>query len=477
MKLNSLAFRLFATAAAWTLIALPVVGVVIYSAISSLILDGFDSRLRQHAWVLQSEAINNSAEPTRPRDMPEPLFGVTNSGWYWQISPYKSALGKSALAKAEVQSADGPTFVSNSLATGRLPSPHNSGLGRVDGDMRWLDTKGPLGQPLRVVELIGTIGEGAQSPVYLFAVAGPLDWPWSTINNFAAILALALAITGLALLVATFLQVKVALKPLSVIEKGLSDIRSGAAERLDGEFPDEIRPLQVELNGLMESNQDIIERARTQVGNLAHALKTPLAVLTNEADQNQSPFADKVSEQTGIMGRQITYYLDRARMAARASTIGRATPVEPVIKGLLRALERIHSDKGIEFTIHCESGLAFRGEKQDIEELLGNLMDNAAKWSAGKVRLKASAVTGVQAAKNADQTRKLSVIIEDDGPGVPPQQRADMMKRGRRLDETKPGSGLGLSIVHDLVTSYRGELTLSQSDLGGMRAEVILPAV
>ncbi len=459
MKVNSLAFRLFATATAWTLIALPIVGVIIYSLISNLILDGFDSRLRQHTWVLQSEAINGGLEPSRPKDLPEPLFGVTNSGWYWQIKPYQSATGR--------------TFVSNSLATGSLPSPHEKGSARTEGDMRWLDVKGPLGQPLRVVELIGTISEEADSPVYLFAVAGPLDWPRATINNFALILALAFGLTGLALLAATFLQVKVALRPLSVIEHGLSDIRTGAAARLDGSFPAEIEPLQIELNALMESNEDIIERARTQVGNLAHALKTPLAVLTNEADQTQTPLAAKVSEQASIMGDQISHYLDRARMAARANTIGRVTPVLSVVEGLQRALERIHLEKGVRIAVDCEDKLTFRGEKQDLEELLGNLLDNAAKWSGGNVHLLGRFCD----TDRAHTGQWLKVTIEDDGPGVPEAQRTAMVKRGQRLDESKPGSGLGLSIVNDLVTSYRGELKLSRSALGGLKAELTLPAV
>lgn len=459
MKVNSLAFRLFATATAWTLIALPIVGVIIYSLISNLVLDGFDSRLRQHTWVLQSEAINGGREPSRPKQLPEPLFGVTNSGWYWQIKPYNTKTGT--------------TFVSNSLATGSLPSPHESDDARVEGDMRWLDVTGPLGQPIRIVELIGTISEEADSPVYLFAVAGPLDWPLARVNNFALILALAFGLIGLALLAATFLQVKVALRPLSVIEKGLSDIRTGAAERLDGQYPAEIEPLQIELNALMESNEDIIERARTQVGNLAHALKTPLAVLTNEADQTQSPLATKVSEQATVMGEQISHYLDRARMAARANTIGRVTPMLPVVEGLRRALERIHLDKGVRITIDCEDKLTFRGEKQDLEELLGNLLDNAAKWSDGEVRLLGRFCDNDRASAG----QWLKVTIEDDGPGVPEAERAAMVKRGRRLDESKPGSGLGLSIVHDLVTSYRGELALSQSTLGGLKAELTLPAV
>ena len=278
---------------------------------------------------------------------------------------------------------------------------------------------------------------------------------------------------GLALLAATFLQVKVALRPLSMIEKGLSNIRNGDAVRLDGEYPAEIEPLQVELNALIESNEDIIERARTQVGNLAHALKTPLAVLTNEADQKDTPLAAKVSEQAALMGNQISHYLDRARMAARANTIGRVTPVLPVVEGLQRALERIHLDKGVRIAVECDEKLTFRGEKQDLEELLGNLLDNASKWSEGDVQLQATLVD----ADRAHPGQWLKVTIEDDGPGVPEAQRAAMMKRGQRLDESKPGSGLGMSIVHDLVTSYRGELLLSQSVMGGLKAELTLPAV
>ncbi len=458
MKVNSLAFRLFATAGVWTFIALPIVGVVIYSLIAGLIMGEFDQRLRLHAWVIQQEAFGSGREPNQPRGVGEPLFGVEDSGWYWQIKPVAGHTGQ--------------TLLSQSLAKNRLPSLHDEKIGSVVGDARWLDIERADGQSLRVVEFVGAIGEGADAPQYAFAVAGPLDWPRSTINDFATVLVLALALTGLALLAATLLQVKYALRPLSVIEKGLSDIRSGEAERLDGEFPVEIEPLQVELNALIDSNQDIIERARTQVGNLAHALKTPLAVLTNEAGTITSPLATKVAEQTAIMRDQVTHYLDRARMAARANTIGRMTPVRPVADGLKRALERIHIEKNLAIEIDCDENLRFRGERQDLEELLGNLLDNAAKWCRQKVVLTARPLE----LEGRQTSSRIELTIEDDGPGVPGEQRAEMIKRGQRLDETKPGSGLGLSIVNDLVTSYGGTLALDRSELGGLRAILTLPS-
>ena len=456
MKLNSLAFRLFSTAAAWTLIALPIVGLIIYTLIQNLIMDGFDTRLQTHAWVLQAEAIGAGSEPERPANVGEPLFGVTNSGWYWQIRPLAAGTGR--------------TLVSDSLATGSLPSAYERGIEPNGAGVRLINVEGPVGQPLRIAELVDRLG--GDGPMYSFSVAGPLEWPRATIYRFGGVLALALALTGLALLAATLLQVKFGLQPLSAIEKGLAAIRSGEAERLDGDFPAEIQPLQSELNALMESNQDIIDRARTQVGNLAHALKTPLAVISNEASDTKTPFASKVAEQATIMRDQVSLYLDRARMAASANTIGRVTPVLPVTEALQRALERIYLEKGLAIEIDCDAALSFRGEKHDLEEMLGNLLDNASKWSKRNVRMSASMLPH-DPSRNG---RWLQAVIEDDGDGVCETEREKLTKRGVRLDETKPGSGLGLSIVSDLVASYRGTLELGEASVGGLKVVVTLPA-
>jgi signal transduction histidine kinase len=254
---------------------------------------------------------------------------------------------------------------------------------------------------------------------------------------------------------------------LRAIRHDLTAIRSGQAESLEGELPDEIKPLQQELNALMHSNREIVERARTHVGNLAHALKTPLSVISNEARNQEGPLAAKVIEQAEIMRTQITHHLDRARVAARSSVIGDATEVEGVLSALKRTLDRIYGERGLDLEVVSAPDLKFQGEKQDFEEMVGNLLDNACKWASWKV--KASAEKG-------RRSGTFVVTVDDDGPGLSEEDRARAMKRGQRLDESKPGSGLGLSIVADLAHLYKGKFELEPSPEGGLRARIELPS-
>jgi signal transduction histidine kinase len=284
---------------------------------------------------------------------------------------------------------------------------------------------------------------------------------------------MALALVGIGFMVLTLFQVRFGLLPLRRIEQGLTAIRTGQASKLDGKLPQELEPLQVEINALIQSNQDIIERARTQVGNLAHALKTPLAVMANEAVEDKGPFALKVADQAKVMRDQINYYLDRAQMAARAGVIGRMTEVKPVADSMKRALERIYRDKGIAITIDCPDTVRFQGEKQDLEEMLGNLVDNACKWADANVYIAAHLLPG----DGRTGRQRMELTVEDDGPGLTPEQRQKIGKRGMRLDETKPGSGLGLSIVSDIATSYTGKFSLDASEHGGLLVRLELPAV
>ena len=231
--------------------------------------------------------------------------------------------------------------------------------------------------------------------------------------------------------------------------------------------------MATEVNQLIDANREIVERARTQVGNLAHALKTPLSVLMNEADAESPALPNKVREQAEIMRRQVTFYLDRARAAARARTFGLATEVRPVVEGLVRTYEKLHGEQTLAFDVDLQPGLKFRGEAQDLTDLIGNLLDNAGKWARERVSIRAARAR----VDDHDPAPFLIAEIDDDGPGLDRSARAAAIERGKRLDESRPGSGLGLSIVVDLASIYGGSLELDQSPLGGLRAILRLPCV
>lgn len=460
MRFNSLAFRLFATSAAWTLLVLPLAGYLIYAMYRDDVQLSFDAQLKKLLTALAIDSMNTTGDaPISPQNLYEPLFELTHSGWYWQIRPIDGAPGR--------------TLVSPSLASEVLPSPYDKKFPTDNTGTRWMNVPGPAGETIRILEVIDTPGHETDKTKYSVIVAGPLDWLEATVAKFRNRLTTALSLFGLGLVAVTLFQVRFGLLPLRRIERGLANIRSGTATKLDGQLPAEIEPLQSELNALIQSNQDIVDRARTQVGNLAHALKTPLAVITNEAREEKSSFGAKVAEQAQIMRDQVGHYLDRARMAASAGAIGRVTPFEATAEPLVRALERIHRDKGIAITMTAGADAKFQGEKQDLEEMLGNLLDNACKWGKSRVYLNAS----VEIADLRAKSRRLTVTVEDDGPGLTAEQRAKIGKRGMRLDETKPGSGLGLSIVSDLATSYRGRMSLDASPHGGLRVTLNLPGV
>jgi signal transduction histidine kinase len=462
MTLNSLAFRLFATAAAWTLVFLPLAGFLIYSVYRADIVSTHDRRILLLMTVLRNESIERGGgdEPGLPKDVGEPLFAVSQSGWYWQMKPLDDKPGR--------------RLVSDSLADDNYPLPSENNIAPGDNEERWAVVPGPGNQLLRVAEVMYVFGEGQDAKRYSISVAGTLAGVDRSLASFRARLIQALSLAGVGLLFVTLLQVRFGLSPLRQVERRLAAIRAGEATRLEGSVPAEIEPLQDELNALLKSNQDVVERSRTQVGNLAHALKTPIAVLMNEARDDPSPLAAKVAEQTELMRDSVTHYLNRARMAANVGIIGRATEVRGVADSLARTLQKIYRDRSLAIDVDCPPDLRFRGEKQDLEEMLGNLMDNACKWSAGRVRLAAAPLAGSPGGASG---KWLEILVEDDGPGLSDDQRAAPIQRGRRLDETKPGSGLGHSIVAELALANAGTFDLSPSDIGGLRCRLVLPAI
>jgi len=297
---------------------------------------------------------------------------------------------------------------------------------------------GPANNTLRLVARNITTDQHAPVTV---VVAGNASDIQKDIAQFRQRVFLTLAVLGLALAISTFVQVKWGLQPLRRIAQGLSDIREGRSQDLQGSFPTEIQPLVSELNALIGFNKKVIKRARTHVGNLAHALKTPISVLRNEARDYETPLSEMVVEQTNAMQSQVNYHLDRAQVIARRGVLSAANPVKPTLDGLIRAMNKIYGDKNLTITQNVEAGLRFAGERRDLEEALGNLIDN--------------------------------LSIEDDGPGLTEEEQEQARKRGERLDEQTPGSGLGLSIVHDLVNAYDGSFSMGRSELGGLSAVLL----
>jgi len=457
MRANSLALRLFLSATAWTVIILLVTGVVLSSLYRQAVERAFDRRLGVYLRTLVADiASPEEAGEKFPQSLGEPLFELPLSGWYWQVTRVDPG-------KTEVRS-------SRSLWDGGLPHLRDQGIaGSADGSRAGY-VGGPEDQRLRLVERNVDLGDEGH---YLVAIAGDAAEISDETRSFDRALVITFSILAAVLLLTTTFQVRFGLAPLKRITDGLAAIRSGSAERLTGKFPEEIAPLARETNALIETNREIVERARTHVGNLAHALKTPLSVMVNEATAHGTePFGQKILEQADIMRDQVARHLERARLAAGLTVVGSVTQAAPVVTALARTMEKIHRDKNLTIDIHADETARFHGERPDLEEMVGNLVDNACKWASSRV-----AIEVVRERPDAASERQVvRVIVDDDGRGLSPSEREQVAKRGRRLDETKPGSGLGLSIVLELAGLYGGGLTLGTAPLGGLRAELVLPA-
>ncbi len=444
MRANSLSFRLAAGAALWITVALIVAGFVLSGLFRDHVERGFERQI-----MLQLDRLAALSE-VRPggvvklkRLLADPRFEQPYSGWYWQIT-----------------SDDGPVRRSRSLwdqVLDHTPVPIAS------GEVQRYTAEGPDNQILWGLRRNITLpGSGR---VYQISVAADVSELRDAIRDFDSTLALSLTALGVGLLIAVVVQVRFGLQPLRHLRHALIDVRTGRATRLVGRFPEEVKPMVAELNALLDHNARVVERARTHVGNLAHALKTPLSVIANAASGAGGELGETVRQQARVMSRLIDHHLARARMVAAGEVLGVRTEVAPVAETLRRTLMRIYEDRNIAIAVEGGADLAFRGESQDLQEMLGNVMDNACKWARSQVKVTLSAADG-----------RLVLAVDDDGPGLAPEARARVFDRGRRLDEAVPGDGLGLAIVRDVAELYGGAVQLEDSPLGGLRAILDLPA-
>ncbi len=450
----SLGARLFISAAVCCALVLMLAGFGLTTFYRRSAERGFDERLS----VYIKELIADLAAPPETErqaigDLGEPRFDLPLSGWYWQIIRLD---GERPSIRA-----------SRSLVGGQLPKLLDQPIAPNARGIRESYISGPDDRSLRILEREIDVGEDGRFTV---AVAAPSDEIDADIRDFRLALTMTFLLLGLALVASTIVQVRFGLRPLVRLGAAVGMVRTGETPRIVGEYPPDLAPLAGELNLLIDANHEILDRARTQVGNLAHALKTPLSVMLNEAEAGEGALPQTVKTQAAIMRDQVQYYLDRARAAALSGALGGVTEVAPSLDALIRTFTKISQGKGIVGGHDVPLSLRFRGDKQDLEEMLGNLLDNAFKWADATVTVSLEKTPG-------DKPGRMVLLIDDDGPGLPDDAQADVLKRGRRLDEATPGSGLGLSIVVDLAKLYGGELSLRRSPLGGLQARLALPSV
>lgn len=417
------------------------------------VVQQFDVALSQHLDQLTArlEVTTQGLPVIGPRGMSDPRWEKAYSGLYWQVERVGRAVGSERAA-----------LRSRSLWDAQLTVPDDA---LSAGEVHRHEISGPRGERLRAVERTVQSSDEAR---WRLIVAGDMRDPAAAVEHFSGVLAASLGGLGVLLVAAALAQVGVGLAPLKTMKQALQSVKEGRARHLEGRFPSEVQPLVDELNSVLDRNTELVERARAQAGNLAHALKTPLAILRQAArDRESSALAEVVTEQIDVAERHMNWHLARARAAVTAQIApGQRTFLESVLQSLLRTMDRVHADRRLDLGMELSvPDLAFAGEAQDLQEMLGNLIDNACR----------SARTTVVVGANKEGSR-LSITVDDDGPGIDPERRNEVLKRGVRLDETHPGSGLGLAIVADLARLYGGDLTLDRADIGGLSAQLVLPA-
>ncbi|MDO9417989.1 ATP-binding protein [Pararhizobium sp.] len=460
MATRSLTARVLLLATIWAVVALIVIALVISELYRQGSERGFQDLLRAQLYnVINSISVNDQGKLAGSPQLGDLSFSQPQTGWYWIVEP----IGKF----------DTPPLYSTSLGAGKLPIPSPEQAPFNARYERFYTARDSFKNDVEVAEtevVLDVKGSTAR-----FRVAGNRNELERDIENFTQSLYIALAVFGVGSVGVNALAILFGLKPLDRARRALEKIRGGESERLDGEFPREIQPLATEVNALIDSNRRIIERARMQVGNLAHSLKTPIAVLLNEARVLDKPHGDLVKTQAEAMQMQVQSYLNRARIAAQRDSVLARAEVEPLLERLIRVMRRLNPDK--DFKLDIAPGLVLAMEQQDVEETVGNLLENAARFAARNVRLRAAlAAEGEQGSDPARQ-QWIVIRIEDDGPGLEPDQILEAMKRGKRLDESAPGTGLGLSIVSEITGEYQGTLSLSRAQSGGLAARLVLPGV
>lgn len=450
---RSIATRLAVSSLLWSAVVLVDAAAFLYHLYQQSTEQTFDRRLVGYANSVAASLALVKEKGSTFEIIGGVEFEFPFSGWYWEA--------------LESEGTETHQFVSNSLLGERLTIPKEwSEYDRESSQsIRWGYGYAPDGLRVRMIERTAKFDDGR---FYYIRVAGPASEIDDITSRFLYILVGTFSLLAVGWIITTFVQIRYGLQPLEELQRALSAVREGKKDRVSGNYPKDIAPIADELNLLLDTNKEIIDRARTQVGNLAHALKTPLSVIMNEAEVGNPKLADKVLEQAKVMRAQVDTHLNRARAAALVGTLGAKTSVNNVVEALSRTFQKIYCERNLKITTDVPKNTIFLGEEQDLQEILGNLMDNSCKWSHSQVHMNVST-------SNESGRRRIKIAIDDDGPGIQNEDITTAIQRGKRLDETQPGTGLGLSIVADLTALYRGNVSFEASPLGGLRVILDLP--
>ncbi len=455
--LRSLRARLVIGAAIWIAIGVSAAGIFIAALFRQFANDLMEGELRKHLdELVMLIDVDDEGFPHLYRPLSDPRFTEFGSGLAWQVTRSGKVLIKSLSASTEDIPVPSDALGINDIRKIMLPSPQGS----IVTFERLLLPEGSTQPPLR-------IQVGAESAV--------VD---RMLPTFTVPLALSLVLLAILLIAAAILQVQFGLQPMTRLRRALGAIGAGEASKLPGGFPSEVQPLVDDLNNLLGLNAQMVLRARTQAGNLAHALKTPLAVLTDEAyrlaDRGQADSADVILAQSQRMQRQIDYQIARARAAASRSVPGVVAPVAPALGNIVAAMQRLYVGKSLVIDVDVDDACVALCDPMDLAEMLANVIDNACKWATQRIAIRGQ-VGGQAGGPASEGGDRVVVTVDDDGPGLPAEKLDIVFKVGERLDEQVPGSGLGLPIVRDLVELYGGRIRLENRANGGLRATLELP--
>ncbi len=447
MILNSIRLRITVASLAAIAIAIFVANILIANLFKEHALKQFEAtmqvQLNQIASLIVAEPksgrIALTSQPSEPR------WSAPLSGYYWQINL-----------------PDGQLLRSRSLWDSTLNVSQKETAGT--SNFYYIDDLNNQ----HLLALTKNLSIDGGSTKFLLTVASDTKELDKAILAFQSSIQGYLLILAIVLLAILFLQISFGLSPLSALKKSLHQFHIGEAERVEGAFPVEFNPLVAELNDVIEKNSTIVTRAKTQAGNLAHAMKTPIAVISNALeDKNIShdSFKALVQEQIYKAKEQIDWNLAKARAATSSKNPRLKTSVLPVIESIVAVMHKVYAEKALRIEVQSPAAysLIFNGEEHDLQEIVGNLLDNACKWAKTRVDI------SIASYKNG-----LQIVVEDDGLGVNPADYGKVLKRGFRVDELTQGSGLGLAIVNDLVSLYSGSIELGHSRLGGLRVQVRL---